>query len=238
MIARKYYYTFHKTGDAYAISLTPKVIIGLLQVLIILFVIVILIFYWRQLYNFLIYNNKKFTEDSKLIDFTENICPNFQNAYSINYTQDDDFLKQEEPQSELEEAKYKHLVSKEILIKKVSWLFDQYQQDRMARNFELIKEYTLEPFKSKYKYISSQNSDINLNIRYKCKLSKIIPLNFEIREELRRFIIQINGEMISFKVSQKGYVLSGKSQLRYFTEYWDIALNADNKSYIVTIYKI
>lgn len=68
-------------------------------------------------------------------------------------------------------------------------------------------------------------------------MSEIVPLKFEIREELKRFVVQINGEMSRFRVSDKGYVLSGKPQLRYFTEYWDIALEKNNKSYIVDIYR-
>ena len=108
----------------------------------------------------------------------------------------------------------------------------------MSRDFESIKEYTLEPFKSRHKYLGDRSVNQKIDITYSYKLSEIVPLNFEIREELKRFVIQINGEMIRFQISDKGYVLSGQPQLRYFTEYWDIALEMNNKSYIVGIYKI
>ena len=63
-------------------------------------------------------------------------------------------------------------------------------------------------------------------------------MNFEIREELKRFLVQINGKTISFQIRDRRYVLSGRSQLRHFTEYWDIALGANNKGYIVAICEI
>ena len=238
MPSSKYYYTFRKTNDFYALHLSNQVALGLLKVIMILIAILIMALYQRQLYNTLFLKIKKFTEDEKLIDFAKHICPDFQNTYSINYIQNDNLLEQEEAQLELEESKYQSFVSKEVLITKASWLFDQFQQDRTNSDFESIKEYTLEPFKSKYKYIGDRSVNQKVDITYSHNLSEIIPLKFEIREELKRFVVQINGEMIRFQVSDKGYILGGQPQLRYFTEYWDIALEMNNKSYIVGIYKI
>ena len=57
------------------------------------------------------------------------------------------------------------------------------------------------------------------------------------RKDLKRFIMQINGQMINFKVCPKGYVVSGKPEPLLFTEYCDVALDADNKCYLVTIHQ-
>ena len=236
MPTSKYYYTFDKTRDAYAIPLTSQVFFGWLKVLTILFTIYILILYWRKLYNFFIYKSKRFTEDSELIKFTNELCSNFKNAYSINYVDNDLFGELDEIQSELDEIKYKHLVSKENVLSKVSWLFDRYQQFLISKDFSSIKNYTLEPFKSRQKYLCA-SSNSSFEIRYGYNISEILPLNFEIREELMRFIIQINVKMIRFEVSKTGYILSGQSQLRSFTEYWDIAFDSNNKCYIVAVLK-
>ena len=234
MLTLKYYYTFDKTRNAYAIPLTSKVFIGWLKVLIILFAIYLLIIYWRQVCNLLIYKNRQFTDDSELIEFTNKLCCSFQNAYSINYIDNDIFGEQDEIQLGLDPSEYQHLISKDKILSRASWLFDRYQQFLMSKDFDLIKDYTLEPFKSKQKYLcSSLNS--SLEIRYNYKIPEIIPLNFEIREELMRFLVQINGEMIRFEVSKSGYILSGEPRSRSFTEYWDIALDPNDKYYIFAI---
>ena len=42
----------------------------------------------------------------------------------------------------------------------------------------------------------------------------------------------------NFKLNKKGYVIRGQATPRSFTEYWDVALDANNKAYIVSIYQI
>ena len=235
---RKYYYSFHQTKDAYAIYLSPQVIRGLLQVLLLILAIIFLLFYRQYLYNFLIYKNNKFTEDRELLYFVKQYCPHFKNAYSISYRRNNIFLDREENQTELLEEKYKESVGKEIVIEKALWLFNRYQQDLMTKNFKAIAQYSLEPFKSRHQYLGDRNTNRQIDIRYNYKISEIVPLNFEIREELKRFIVQINGEIVAFKISDLGYVLKGQSPLYSFTQYWDIALDTNNKSYIVTICQI
>ena len=44
--------------------------------------------------------------------------------------------------------------------------------------------------------------------------------------------------MINFKLSPEGYITSGQPEPRYFTEYWDVALDADNKCSLVTIHQV
>ena len=219
----KYYYSVRENADIYSIHLSPKVILGLLEVL----TIIIAISCWRQLYNFIIYANKKFTKDDALINFVTEIQPNFKNAYSLNYQQQDRLIPLETDRLELATEEYKHSIDKTILISKTYELFTSYIKDRIKKNFSSIRKYTLEPF-------SFQQNHFDLV--YSCRIFKIIPIKFEIREELKRFVMQINGEMINFKVSSRGYILSGQPEPRLFTEYWDIALDIDNKCYIVTIY--
>ena len=105
----------------------------------------------------------------------------------------------------------------------------------MNKNFSAISEYSLEPFKSKHQYLGNEKVTKTIDIVYRYKLSEITPLNFAVREELKRFLVQINGETIGFQVNKRGYVTRGRSQLRRFTQYWDVALNISDKIYLVTI---
>ena len=219
----KYYYSLRENADIYSIHLNPKVILGLLQVL----TIIVAIFSWRQLYNFTVYGNKKFTQDEAIINFVTEIQPNFKNAYSLNYRQSDRILPLETTQLELASKEYQQQIETAILISKTRDLFASYIDNCRKKDFSSIRKCTLQPF-------SFQQSHFDLV--YKYQIFKIIPLKFEMREELKRFVMQINGEIINFKLSPRGYITSGRSQLRSFTEYWDIALDADNKCYLVTIY--
>ena len=54
----KYYYSMRENADIYSIYFSPKVILGLLLVL----TIIIAISCWKQLYNLIVYANKKFTK--------------------------------------------------------------------------------------------------------------------------------------------------------------------------------
>ncbi|MGD1920766.1 MAG: hypothetical protein ACFCAD_18905 [Pleurocapsa sp.] len=224
----KYYYSFDDKADAYSIYLSPQLLLGWLK-LITAFLVII---FWKRLYiffyNIIIYSNQKFTDNNDLAKFITDIQPNFKNAYSIKYQKSDRLTAQEEIESELEAVKYDHLINKDTLVEKVNQLFYNYQRDRINNNLELIKEYTLQPFSSK------QN---NFDLVYNCKISQIEPLKFEIREELKRFVVQINGKAVNFKLSQKGYVISGQATSRSFSEYWDVGLDTNNKCYLVTIYK-
>ncbi len=44
--------------------------------------------------------------------------------------------------------------------------------------------------------------------------------------------------MINFKLSRKGYILSGTPYHRSFTEYWDIKLTPDKQCYLVNISQV
>ena len=88
----------------------------------------------------------------------------------------------------------------------------------------------------------------NFDIIYDCNLSQIIPIELELKEEKCYFRIQINGKMINFQLSEAGYILTGESYSRSFSEYWDIELKQENnwdnrletnkKCYLVNITQI
>ena len=234
----KYHYSFRNNSDIYSLQLSPQVILGLLKVVFLL----LLIIYWKKvyrlIYNFFVYRNKVFTNDNELIEFTSKIEPNFKNAYAINYQEKDRILTLEEVEKELAVTEYEYLIKKSILVKKASELFATYLQDWVNKDFEAIAKYTLRPFSLKQKEIYFPSCGNNFDLIYDCKIFEIKPLRFEVKEELQRFIIQINGEIINFKLDIQGYVVSGQPKYRPFTEYWDIAFGVDYQPYIVYIYQV
>ncbi len=100
-----------------------------------------------------------------------------------------------------------------------------------------MTEYILEPFYSRQKQIFQKGLGNNFDIVYACKLSKIIPLEFKKKEEKEQciFRVQINAEMIDFKVSVEGYILRGEPYSRSCSEYWDIGLDSENNWYLIKI---
>ena len=225
-------------GSSNTMAFTEKVFWGLIKALLFLIMGILPVLYWRQLYNFVFYRNKQLTTDKKLIKFASAINYEFKNAYSMSYRKDNQIWLQEKPQVETKEAKYNCVISKEILVEQVRCLFDRYQQDWTNKDFRAIEQYTFEPFKSQQREIYHQSCGENIDIVYDCQLSAVVPIQFEMREDLKRFVMQINGQMINFKISPRGYVISGKSEHRLFTEYWDVALDAENKCYLVIIHQV
>lgn len=73
------------------------------------------------------------------------------------------------------------------------------------------------------------------HVIYQPKIIDLAIIDFKQLEEKSIFRVQINGEKLDFTISDKGYVLSGDSELKAFSEYWDIELNADNKCCIQEI---
>lgn len=217
---------------------TEEKVVGSLIVLVILATGIFSLLYWRQLYNLVVYKKKKFSDNGELIKFVSNINSRFKNAYSLYYVKDEQLWLQEEKQTEIEEFRYSCVISKKILVEKVRCLFDRYQKDWTNKDFRAIEQYTFEPFKSQQREIYHQSCGENIDIVYDCQLSAVVPIQFEMREDLKRFVMQINGQMINFKISPRGYVISGKSEHRLFTEYWDVALDAENKCYLVIIHQV
>ncbi|MEM8718547.1 MAG: hypothetical protein AAGE84_04465 [Cyanobacteria bacterium P01_G01_bin.39] len=217
--------------------ITEKNFLGFLQASAILILGLSGVIFWRQIYNFIIYiaTYKNFIEDSKLIEFTQNINPLFKNKYSIWYSRDDQIWEQVPSRPEVRELEYQDFISKTELLDKVETLFIQYQNDWTHKDFQSMRQYVLEPFYTKQKAIFQRNFGVNFDIVHNCSLSQIVPLEVELEQDKCFIRLQINGEMINFKLSPEGYVLSGKSEPRLFTEYWDIQLTSDKKCYLANI---
>ncbi|WP_052055701.1 Hint domain-containing protein [Myxosarcina sp. GI1] len=188
--------------------------------------------------NLIRFFSKKFTDNSELIEFTINVNSNFKNKYSVWYVEDDQIWKVISPQIEISESEYSQKIDKTELIERVSNLFWRYQHDWTVKDFESMSEYVVEPFYSRQKRIFKENFGNNCDIVYDCKLSEIIPLKFETKNEQFTFRVQINAEMVNFKLSAAGYVLSGKADPRAFSEYWDVGLDAKNNLYLIKIMQV
>lgn len=78
----------------------------------------------------------------------------------------------------------------------------------------------------------------NFDIIYGCNLSQVVPIDREFQEYPYLFRVQVKGEMINFKVSETGYILTGKSDSRCFSEYWDFELRFEKKLSLVNITQI
>ena len=215
-------------------TITEKNFFGVLQALALLTAGLSSILYWQQIYNFITYTGKKFTEDDELIEYTKNINLNFQNKYSIWYAPDDQIWQQQPPQIELSATKYQHFISKAELIEKAKTLFIQYQQDWTNKDFQSMKQYIGDYFYGVQIEIFHQNYGKNFDIVYDCNF-QIIPLDIEVKADKYFFRVQINGEMINFKLSPDGYILSGEAYHRSFSEYWDLKFTSDKQCYLVNI---
>jgi hypothetical protein len=210
------------------IKLNKKTLPGFIKAAIILFFIPSCIVFWQQISNFFLFFGKKFTEDSELIAFTTKINLDFKNKYSVWYFKDDQTWQEIPPQPELVETQYQHLISKAELAKQVSNLFFQYQHDWTVKDLQSMSSYVLEPFYSQQKLIFEQNFGSSFDIIYDYKCSSIVTVDFELKEDRHYFRIQINGKMINFTLSESGYVLTGESYSRSFSEYWDVELKQEN----------
>lgn len=183
--------------------------------------------------NFLRFHNRKFTDDSQLINFTKSINHKFTNHYSIKYYQGNKVWCTIPLQPEIEESKYDYLVGREKLLKQVNYLFVHYQQDLVHKNFAYISKYFLN-FATEQKYQDYQRyfSD-NFNIIYLPKINEVAVIDFQ--SETNIFRIQINAEMINFVISKAGYVLTGESKIQQYSEYWEIELISNGKCCIKSI---
>ena len=225
----KYHYSLWNNPDTYSIQLTPQVILGMLKIILLFAIPIFARQIYRIIFNLLVYRNQEFTDDIKLIEFIQKYRYDFKNSYGFYYQKHDCILESEPIQAKLDPQEYQDFIEKSLLIEKVSELFYRYLKDWNEKNFDAISDYTLRPFS-----LVQKN---NFDLVYNCQIQNIEPRKFEIKEELKRFIIQINGELINFKLNAQGYITRGQAIPRLFTEYWDIALDTDNKAYIVFIYQ-
>ncbi|MGV2827492.1 Hint domain-containing protein [Myxosarcina sp. GI1(2024)] len=129
-------------------------------------------------------------------------------------------------------------VGKIEIINSPDYYLIQYQRDWTTKNFSSMTDYINEYFYTKQKEIFKSNFGNNFDIIYDCRLSQIIPIDIELEEYQCFFRVQINGEMINFKLSPTGYIFSGKPYHRSFGEYWDVKLTLTQKYYLVNISQV
>ena len=233
------YYGFRGSGSGGGhATINKKTFPGFITALIIFVFGFSCLVYWQQIFNFIIFFNKKFTEDTELIKFATELNSNFKNKYSIWYSKDNQVWQEISPQNELDESKYQHLITKGQLVEQVANLFFQYQYDWTVKDFKSMTKYIQEPFYSQQKQILEKNLRNNFDVVYNCRLSQVVPLELEIEEERCFVRVQVNGEMINFQLSETGHILSGTFHPRSFSEYWDIRLTSEKKCYLINISQV
>lgn len=228
------------TGGGRSASLSDSAISGLFEAFIILFASLLTVAFWREIYNSILFLGKKFTDDPQLIEFATKINSKFKNKYSAKYLKDDQIWQAIVPPSELEESKYEHRASKTELVAGITHLFHRYQHDWMMKDFDSMTNYILEPFYSRQEQLFRDTCKENFDLIYDCKLSNITPVEFSEKEKEGEciFRVQINGEMVNFLLSTQGYVLSGESYPRPFSELWEMGLDAEQNWYLLDISQV
>lgn len=195
-------------------------------------IIITIIFFsefFINFYNFIRFYGKNVTDNSELLEFIHNINSKFTNRYSTKYRKSSKVWQSIDLRENINELEYEHLIGNADLIKQVNHLFYQYQNDLTNKDYDRIAEYFPDFFKEK-QYLTQ-----NINIIYQPKIIDIAIIDFKQSEDKSIFRVQINGEMTNFTISEQGYLLSGDSELKMFSEYWDIELNADNRCCIKEI---
>lgn len=208
-------------GSYEEVKLNPGFFLSLL----ILCGCMLLLAHLPEIANYINYFNKEFTSNEDLITFAQQINPKFTNKYSSYYSFDDQVWKKVEHITELSEAQYQHLISKTELTEATDELFRQYQHHWTVKDFKAMKEYVTEPFYSIQEKIFQQTIGIDFDIVYNPQLEKIVPIDLESTNDKNFIRLLVSGSMVNFKLSATtGNVLSGTSQPRYFSEYWDIEI--------------
>ncbi|PSM48379.1 hypothetical protein C7Y66_14675 [Chroococcidiopsis sp. CCALA 051] len=225
-------------GGGSSAPITKKTIYSLAFVGMLLLAVLVPFGFRREIYNYISFFKKDFTDNLDLIKFTTLVNPNFANRYSASYTQDNEIWQVITNISEINEQDYQHICSKAELIEKVSQLFIQYQSDWTMKKFIQMAEYVAEPFYSKQEYICLRNFGDNYDIVYQPEIIEVAPLSYKQEEDKHIFKIQINAKMTNFEVSPQGYVLSGEPEPRSFTEYWSISIDVENKWYLIGIEQV
>ncbi|BAZ13417.1 AAA ATPase [Calothrix sp. NIES-4071] len=209
----------------------PKYILIFLVLLLVLLPAI----FWHEIYNLIRFFNKEFTNDSELSQFATSINPKFTNRYSMKYSKDNEQWNIIPIESEISEQQYQDILSKNQLIERVSSLFNQYQLDWTMKNFEHMVDYIAEPFYSQQCNIFKRDFDANFDIVYNSELIEAAPISLRQSENKHIFRIQVNAKMTNFVISPTGYVLSGESYPRFFSEYWDIGVDSSGKCYLIKI---
>ena len=184
------------------------------------------ILYIRNLIRF---GDRDFTSKIDLITFTNSINPNFTNRYSLKYVEGNKVWYLIPLQPETEETEYQHLIEKQELIERINQLYIQYYRDLVNKNFSNIVHYF--PYfanKNKYKNYRAYFSD-KFDIIYQPKVLDLSIINLKTQTDRATFKVQINAEMTNFVISESGYVLTGKSKVQQYSEYWYVELTDDKQ---------
>ncbi|MEO1295936.1 MAG: polymorphic toxin-type HINT domain-containing protein, partial [Cyanobacteria bacterium J06636_16] len=188
-----------------------------------------------EIYNFIRFRGKEFTEDEELIKHTQTISPEFTNRYSIRYRRGDDLWETVSLKSSIDPHQYQHLLSDQELFENASHLFTKYQQDWMNKDFTMMKQYVSEPFYTNQRNIFQQNYGEGFDIIYQLEALEMALLSFRKEQDQHFFEIQINAKMTNFSISSQGYVIRGEPYPRSFTEYWTFRLDAGEKWWLTDI---
>jgi hypothetical protein len=192
----------------------------------------------REMYNYIRFFGKRFTEDLALIEFIEGMNLKFTNFYSTQYSQDNEVWEMILAEEEMDETIYQDSIAKSDLIDRVSKLFIRYQTDWTMKKFKNMYDYIRQPLYSEQSVIFTRDFGENFDIVYQPELIDVIPLLYKQESDRCFFRVQINAKMVNFELSPKGFVLSGENYARAFTEYWDIELDSDRNCHLVNIGQI
>ncbi|ESA33235.1 hypothetical protein N836_22855 [Leptolyngbya sp. Heron Island J] len=189
----------------------------------------------REIYNLIRFNNKSFTDDPELIEFTRNINQDFKNVYSARYAKANEPWVNVAPSQELAATAYQDVIDKAELIDLTSQMFAQYQRDWTEKKFNAMANYIDRPLYDMQTRFFKDVFGKSFDIVYRPTLQAVVPLSCNQQEDSHLFKLQINAEIINFAVSSQGYVLSGEAYPRAFTEYWTIRINVDQQCSLVDI---
>lgn len=222
-------------GNSSVIPINSKTLPKIILVSIILIFALLPIIFLHEISNFVRFFGNNFTNDLDLIDFTTSVNSKFTNQYSNKYSKDNELWNLIPLELELEPQQYQQFVNKSELIEQVRRLFIQYQIDWTKKDFDHMKNYVVEPFYFQQYDTFCRDFGNNFDIIYSPELLDSAPINYTQAQNRHIFRVQVNAKMINFVLSPQGYVLSGESYPRSFSEYWDICVDSEENWYLMAI---
>ncbi|MEL6813675.1 MAG: polymorphic toxin-type HINT domain-containing protein [Cyanobacteria bacterium J06598_3] len=224
-------------GGGYGSSapFTLKTISGLLIPFLILTASLLPVILWREIYNGVRFFGKDFSEDAGLIAFTQQVNPNFCNRYAAICSEDNEGWESHSLLQEIDTVAYSEVVEKVSLIDQVSQIFSRYQNDWTKKNFDAMADYTMPSFHEQQQSLFHKEFRDNFDIVYLPKIKDLVPIRAQQSDTDFVITVQLVTAAINFEVSSKGRVLSGKPESRTFTEYWDVAVDAQKTCRLLSI---
>ncbi len=180
------------------------------------------------------YIKTSFTNEEDIIDFTKSVTPLFENKYG-SYSVNTEVRRKKEVKNELSEMEYSDIIEKSDLIKKVTNMFFQYQNDWMKKDFSQMRSYTTENFYTHQKNIFDEDFEDGWDIVYKPEVESVTPQKLVQNQETWEKVItcQINASMVNFSLDSQGKVNSGNDTRKSFTEYWSFQISS-SKTFVLT----